>query len=53
MFLVHLRFPSSLLLLQLIRNGYGRTIVKVVRKSEKVDFKYRKAALDMNFLQIY
>ena len=51
MFLVRLRFPSRLSLLQVIRNRYGDTIVKLVRKFEKVDFKHRKAALDLNFLQ--
>ena len=51
MFLVRLRFPSRLSLLQGIRNRYGDTIVKLVRKFEKVVFKHRKAALDLNFLQ--
>ena len=51
MFLVSLRFPSRLSLLQVIRNRYGDTIVKLVRKFEKVVFKHRKAALDLNFLQ--
>ena len=53
MFLVRLRFPSRLSLLQVIRNRYGDTIVKLVRKFEKADFKYLKAALDLNFLQTY
>ena len=51
MFLVPLRFPSRLLLLHLRRNQYQGTIVKLVSKFEKVDFKRRKAALDLNFLQ--
>ena len=38
-------------MLQVICNRYGGTIVKVVRKFEKVDFKHRKAALDLNFLK--
>ena len=50
MFLVRLRFSSKLSLLQVIRNQYDRTVVKLVRKFEKVHFKYRKAALDLNFL---
>ena len=53
MFLVRLRFPNKLLLLQVICNEYGDTIVKLVRKFEKINFKHRKAALDLNFLQIY
>ena len=51
MFLVILRYPSRSSLLQVIRNRYGDTIVKLVRKFEKVDLKHRKAALDLNFLQ--
>ena len=49
--LVRLRFASRLLFLQVIGNRYGGTVVKLVRKFEKVDFKHRKAALDLNFLQ--
>ena len=49
MFLVRLRFPNMLLLLQVICNEYGDTIVKLVRKFEKINFKHRKAALDLNF----
>ena len=51
MFLVRLRFPSRSSLLQVIRKQYGDTIVKLVRKFEKVDFNHSKAALDLNFLQ--
>ena len=51
MFLVRLRFPSRLSLLQVIRNRYGDTVVQLICKFEKVDFKDRKAALDLNFLQ--
>ena len=50
-FLVRLKFPRRLPLLQVIRNQYGGTIVKLVRKFEKIDFQHRKAALDVNFLQ--
>ena len=51
MFLVRIRFSSRLSLLQVIRNRYGSTIVKLVRKFEKVDFEHRKTTLDWNFLQ--
>ena len=51
MFLVGLRFPSRLSLLQVIRNRYGGTVVKLVREFQKVDFKHRKTALDLNFLK--
>ena len=38
-------------MLQAIRNQYEGTIVKLVRKFEKVDFEHRKEALNLNFLQ--
>ena len=53
MLFVSLRVPSTLSLFQVIRNRYGDTIVKLVRKFEKVDFKHSKAALDLNFLQTF
>ena len=53
MFLVRLRFPSKLPLLQLIFNRYGGTIGKLVRKFEKVNFKHLKAAPDLNFLRTF
>ena len=52
MFLVRLKFTIRFSLLQVIRKRYGDTNVKLVRKFEKVDFKDRKAALDLNFLQV-
>ena len=51
MSLVCLRFLSRLSLLQVIRNRYGGTVVKLVCKYDKIDLKYRKVALDLNFLQ--
>ena len=44
MFLVRLRFPKNLSLIQVIHKRYGNTVVKLVRKFEKLDFKHRKAA---------
>ena len=52
MFLVCLRFPRRLSLLQVIRTRYGGIVVKLVRNFEKVDFKHRKAALDLNFFKL-
>ena len=51
MSLVRLRFPSRWSLLQVICNRDGGTVVKLVCKFEKVDFKHCKAALDLDFLQ--
>ena len=51
MFLIRLRFPKNLSLIQVIHKRYGNTVVKLVRKFEKLDFKHRKAALDLQFLK--
>ena len=50
LFLVRLRFPSHLPTVQVIRNGYGNEVVKLMRKFERLDFKYRKVLLDLDFL---
>ena len=51
MFLIRLRFPKNLSLIQVIHKRYGNTVVKLVRRFEKLDFKHRKAALDLQFLK--
>ena len=51
MFLIRLRFPKNLSLIQVIHKRYGNTVVKLVRRFDKLDFKYRKAALDSQFLK--
>ena len=51
--LVHLRFPSNLSTIQVIRNSYGNDTVKLVRQFEKLDYKYRKLLLDLSFLENY
>ena len=50
LFLVRLRFPSNLSMIQVIRNRYGNDTVKLVRQFEKLDYKYRKLLLDLSFL---
>ena len=42
MFIARLRFPSGLLMVQVLRNRYDIDVVKNVRKLEKIDHKYRK-----------
>ena len=42
MFIARLRFPSGLLMVQVLRNRYDIDLVKNVRKLEKIDHKYRK-----------
>ena len=50
LFLVRLRFPSYLSTIQVIRNRCGNEVVKLMRKFQKLDFKYRKVLLDLGFL---
>ena len=52
MFLVRLSLHNRFLLLEVIWNRYGDTIVNLVCIFEKIDFKHCKTALDINFLQI-
>ena len=54
LFFVRLRFSSNLSTIQVIRNRYGNDgndTVKLVRQFEKLDYKYRKLLLDLNFLE--
>ena len=51
MFLIQLRFPKILSFIQIIHNRYDRIVVKLVRRFEKLDFKHRKAASDLQFLK--
>ena len=50
LFLIRLRFPTSKSIPNIIKERYGREILKLIRKFEKVDFKYKKAILDLDFL---
>ena len=50
LFLIRLRFPTSKSIPNIIKERYGREILKLIRKFEKVDFKVKKATLDFNFL---
>ena len=51
MFLIWLGFLKNLSLIQVIHKRYGNTVVKLVRRFEKLDFKHQKAALDLQFLK--
>ena len=50
LFLVRLRFPRHLSTIKVLRKRYGDVIVRKVREFEKLDFKYRKVLLDIDFL---
>ena len=51
LFIIRIRFPEREPLVQIIRRRYGNNIVKLLRKLEKINFKCRKAKLDLDFLQ--
>ena len=51
LFLARLRFPDQDSIIKILRRCYGDGLVKKVQKFEKFDFKYRKALLDLEFLQ--
>ena len=50
-FIARLRFPSGLSIFEVLHNRYPTDLVKNVRKLEKIDYKYRKLQLDLDFLQ--
>ena len=50
-FLARLRFPSSKSIPKIIKDGYGESMLKLVRKFERKDLRCRKAELDLSFLK--
>ena len=46
----HIRFPASDSLIGILKNRYGRDLIKEVRALEKLYFKYKKSILDLDFL---
>ena len=53
LFLVRLKFPAQDSIIEILRRHCGDDLVEKVRKFEKFDFKYRKALLDLEFLQLW
>ena len=51
LFILRIRFPKDQSLVYTIRRRYGNNTVKTLRKYEKLDYKNRKAKLDLDFLQ--
>ena len=49
MFLLRLRLPKNLSLIQVIYKRYGNSALKLVRRFEKLDFKHRNVTLDLQF----
>ena len=50
LFLARIRFPRNESIASIVRKRYSGEILKTIRKFEKVDYKFRKAKLDINFL---
>ena len=50
LFLARVRFPKSRSIAEVIRSTYSENTVKRIRKLEKLDFRLRKAELDLQFL---
>ena len=50
LFLARIRFPRNESIASIVRKRYSEEILKTIRKFEKVDYKLRKAKLDINFL---
>ena len=53
LFLARIRFPRNASIASIVRKRYSGEILKTIRKFEKVDYKLRKAKLDINFLIQY
>ena len=51
-FLIRLRFPKTKGFVQVFKQRYGPSALKQYRHYEKLDFKLKKANLDLDFLQI-
>ena len=51
LFLTKLRFPSSKSIPKIIKDCYGESVLKLVRKLERTDLRCRKAELDLSFLK--
>ena len=50
LFLIRLRFPKSKSISDIIRGRYSQSTLKRIRKFEKLDYRLRKAELDLEFL---
>ena len=50
LFIARIRFPSSESLIGILRKRYGRDLLKEVRTLEKIEFKFKKAILGLDFL---
>ena len=51
LFLVRLRFPVDKSIAYVLRSRYVNTVVKDIRKFEKIDYALRKCKLDLLFFE--
>ena len=51
LFLARLRFPSLKCIPEIIKECYGESVLKLVRKFERTKLGCRKAELDLSFLK--
>ena len=49
-FLATIRFPKNESILSIVQKRYSGEVLKAIRKFEEVDYKLRKAKLDISFL---
>ena len=50
LFIACIKFPASFPLIGVLRNRYGRDLVKKVRTLEKLNCKHKKVVLDLDLL---
>ena len=50
LFLIQLRFPKSKSISDILRRRYSQSILKRIPKFEKIDYRLRRAELDLEFL---
>ena len=51
LFMIRIRFRGDKSIAYILRSRYGNTLVKEVRRFEKIDYKLRKCMLDIVFLE--
>ena len=50
-FLLRLRFPINKSIAQIVTDRYGKQTLKFLRKFENLDYKKKKVALDIEYLE--
>ena len=50
LFIIRLRFPASRSIADVISTRYGRGTLRLIRRYESTDLKYKKCELDIEFL---